>query len=69
MIIQELVLNKLKAKKGEFDQKNNLWIFYDGRLTINKEDGTVSFINFNRYQYPLGEDPRELAKSPLMLMI
>ena len=38
--------------------------FYDGRLTITKDDGTVSFINFNRYQYPLGEGPRELAKVP-----
>ena len=51
----------LKAKKGEFDQNNNLWIFYDGRLTITQDDGTVSFINFNRYQYPLGEGPRDLA--------
>ncbi len=54
----------LKAKKGEFDQSNNLWIFYDGRLTITQDDGTVSFMNFNKYQYPLGEGPRELAKVP-----
>ena len=54
----------LKAKKGEFDKNNNLWIFYDGRLTITQDDGTVSFMNFNRYQYPLGEGPRELAKVP-----
>jgi len=54
----------LKAKKGEFDQDNNLWIFYDGRLTIAQDDGTVSFINFNRYKYPFGEGPRELAKVP-----
>ena len=54
----------LKAKKGEFDQNNNLWIFYDGKLTITQDDGTVSFINFNRYQYPLGEGPRDLAKIP-----
>ena len=54
----------LKAKKGEFDQNNNLWIFYDGRLTITQSDGTVSFMNFNKYQYPLGEGPRELAKVP-----
>ena len=54
----------LKAKKGEFDQNNNMWIFYNGRLTINQDDGTVSFINFNKYQYPLGVGPRELAKVP-----
>ena len=54
----------LKAKKGEFDQNNNLWIFYDGRLTISQDDGTVSFINFERYKYPFGEGPRELAKVP-----
>ena len=54
----------LRAKKGEFDQNNNLWIFYDGRLTITQRDGTVSFMNFDKYQYPLGEGPRELAKVP-----
>ena len=54
----------LKAKKGEFDQNNNLWVFYDGRLTITQRDGTVSFMNFNMYKYPLGEGPRELAKVP-----
>ena len=54
----------LKAKKGEFDQNNNLWIFYDGKLTITQDDGTVSFINFNSYQYPLGVGPIDLAKVP-----
>ena len=54
----------LKAKKGEFDQKNNLWIFYDGRLTITEDNGEISFINFKQYQYPLGDGPRELAKVP-----
>ena len=54
----------LKAKKGEFDQNNNLWIFYDGRLTITQDNGEISFINFNQYQYPLGAGPRELAKVP-----
>ena len=54
----------LKAKRGEFDQSNNLWIFYNGRLTITQDDGTVSFINFDSYKYPLGEGPRELAKVP-----
>ena len=54
----------LKAKKGEFDKNNNVWIFYNGRLTITQDDGTVSFINFKRYKYPFGEGPRELAKVP-----
>ena len=54
----------LKAEKGEFDQNKNLWIFYDGRLTITQDTGDISFINFNEYKYPLGEGPRELAKVP-----
>ena len=54
----------LKAKKGEFDQNKNLWIFYDGRLTITQDSGDISFIDFNEYKYPLGEGPRELAKVP-----
>ena len=54
----------LKAEKGKFDQNKNLWIFYDGKLTITQDTGEISFINFNEYQYPLGEGPRELAKVP-----
>ena len=54
----------LKAKKGEYDEKNNWWIFYDGRLTITQDNGEISFINFNKYQYPFGAGPRELAKVP-----
>ena len=51
-------------KRQEFDQNNNLWIFYDGRLTISQDDGKVNFINFKTYKYPFGEGPRELAKVP-----
>ena len=54
----------LKAKKGEYDQNKNLWIFYDGRLMITRDNGDISSINFERYKYPLGEGPRELAKVP-----
>ena len=54
----------LKAKKGEYDQKKNLWNFYDGRLMITRDNGDISSINFEKYQYPLGEGPRELAKVP-----
>ena len=54
----------LKAKKGEYDQKKNLWNFYEGRLMITKDNGDISSINFEKYQYPLGEGPRELAKVP-----
>tara|TARA_B100000941_G_C28506200_1_gene557478 strand:+ start:2039 stop:3235 length:1197 start_codon:yes stop_codon:yes gene_type:complete len=54
----------LKAEKGEYDQKNNLWNFYDGRLMITRDNGEISSIDFDKYQYPLGEGPRELAKVP-----
>ena len=54
----------LKAEKGEFDQNNNLWIFYNGRLMITQENGDISSIKFKKYKYPLGEGPRELAKIP-----
>ena len=54
----------LKAEKGEYDQNNNLWNFYDGRLMITRDNGEISSIDFDKYQYPLGEGPRELAKVP-----
>ena len=54
----------LKAEKGAYDQKKNLWNFYDGRIMITRDNGEISSINFEKYQYPLGEGPRELAKVP-----
>ncbi len=54
----------LKAEKGAYDQKKNLWNFYDGRIMITRDNGEISSINFEKYQYPLGEGPMELAKVP-----
>ena len=54
----------LKAEKAKFNQKENLWDFYNGRLIITKENGETSSINFSSYQYPLGQGPRELARIP-----
>jgi len=54
----------LKAEKAKFNQKENLWDFYNGRLIITKENGETSSINFSSYKYPLGQGPRELAKIP-----
>ena len=54
----------LKAEKGAYDQKKNLWNFYDGRIMITRDNGEISSINFEKYEYPLGEGPMELAKVP-----
>ena len=54
----------LKAEKAKFNQKENLWDFYNGRLIITKDNGETSSINFNSYKYPLGAGPRQLAKIP-----
>ncbi len=54
----------LKSEKAEYDQKKNLWKFYNGRLIITKDNGETSSVNFNTYQYPLGEGPLQLAKVP-----
>ena len=54
----------LKAEKAQFNQKENLWNFYDGRLIITKENGETSSINFSSYKYPLGQGPKELARIP-----
>ena len=54
----------LKAEKAEYDQNNNSWKFYNGRLIITKDNGETSSVNFSTYQYPLGEGPLQLAKVP-----
>ena len=54
----------LKAEKAKYNQIENLWDFYNGRLMIIKDDGETSTINFSMYQFPLGEGPQELAKIP-----
>ena len=54
----------LKAEKAKFNQKENLWDFYNGRLIITKENGETSSINFSSYKYPLGQGPKELARIP-----
>ncbi len=54
----------LKAEKAEYDQRKNLWKFYNGRLIITKDNGETSSVNFTTYQYPLGEGPLQLAKVP-----
>tara|TARA_Y100000589_G_scaffold3317_1_gene3052 strand:- start:393 stop:1190 length:798 start_codon:yes stop_codon:yes gene_type:complete len=54
----------LKAEKAKFNQKENLWDFYNGRLIITKENGETSSINFSLYKYPFAQGPRELARIP-----
>ena len=54
----------LKAEKAKFNQVDNLWDFYNGKLMVLKDNGETSTINFSTYQFPLGEGPQELAKIP-----
>ena len=54
----------LKAEKGEYDQSKNLWNFYNGRIMVTRDNGEISSIKFEKYQYPLDEGPMELAKVP-----
>ena len=54
----------LKAEKGEYDQNKNLWNFYNGKIMINRDNGEISSINFEKYLYPLDEGPMELASVP-----
>ena len=54
----------LKAEKAEFNQKESLWDFYNGRLIITKDNGETTSIDFSSYKYQLGEGPRELARIP-----
>ncbi len=54
----------LKAEKAKYNQIDNLWDFYNGRLMVIKKNGETSTVNFSTYQFPLDEGPQELAKIP-----
>ncbi len=55
----------LMAETGEWNDDKGMWEFRDGRIVNTDErSGTTTSAQFDRYLYPLGRDPQEVAKLP-----
>ncbi len=54
----------LKAKSGIYDEKNSVWEFNDGNIVSTDANSNTTIINFEKYVYPFGEGPIEIAKVP-----
>ncbi|MCP9809110.1 LptF/LptG family permease [Cyanobium sp. HWJ4-Hawea] len=56
----------LTAERANWSEKDAQWIFRDGHLFSVDPDskGATTSADFDRYLYPLGSEPQEMAKIP-----
>ena len=54
----------LLAEKGKWNSSKGFWEFTNGSLLTLSSKGETITTNFERYIYPLGEEPLKLAKLP-----
>jgi len=56
----------LTAEEGRWNEQEAMWEFLDGRLYVVSEQGgeNITSATFDRYLYPLGNQPLKVAKLP-----
>ena len=55
----------LMAEKGHWNEAQAMWEFSNGRIVnIDEKTGSTTSARFDRYLYPLTQDPVEVAKLP-----
>lgn len=55
----------LMAEKGRWNEAKAMWEFSDGRIVnVDERTGSTTSARFDRYLYPLNQDPIEIAKLP-----
>ena len=54
----------ITANKGSFNDKSNTWKFNNGKIMATEDQGSVSTILFDKYNYPLDNGPSKLAEIP-----
>ncbi len=55
----------LMAEKGHWNEAKAMWEFSDGRIVnVDEKTGSTTSARFDRYLYPLNQDPIEIAKLP-----
>jgi len=55
----------LMADSGHWDQTKAMWEFRDGRIVnVDENGGLTTSATFDRYLYPLGQGPIEVARLP-----
>lgn len=55
----------LMAEKGHWNEAQAMWEFSNGRIiNVDEKTGSTTSARFDRYLYPLSQDPVEVAKLP-----
>jgi lipopolysaccharide export system permease protein len=55
----------LMAEKGHWNEAQAMWEFSNGRIVnVDEKTGSTTSARFDRYLYPLTQDPVEVAKLP-----
>ena len=54
----------ISANNGAFNDKSSSWNFNNGKIIVTQDDGSVSTILFDTYDYPLDNGPSKLAEIP-----
>jgi lipopolysaccharide export system permease protein len=55
----------LMAEKGHWNEAEAMWEFSNGRIiNVDEKTGSTTSARFDRYLYPLTQDPVEVAKLP-----
>jgi lipopolysaccharide export system permease protein len=56
----------LTAEQGRWNEDEAMWEFLDGKVYVVSEQGgkNITSANFDRYLYPLGSQPLEVAQLP-----
>jgi len=54
----------IAANNGKFVDQLNSWEFSNGEMIITNDEGSVSTISFDTYNYPLDNGPSKLAAIP-----
>jgi len=55
----------LTAEKGHWNEAQAMWEFSNGRIVnVDEKTGSTTSARFDRYLYPLTQDPVEVAKLP-----
>jgi lipopolysaccharide export system permease protein len=55
----------LTAESGRWNESQGMWEFSNGRIVnVDEKTGSTTSARFDRYLYPLTQDPVEVAKLP-----
>ena len=54
----------ISANKGQYIDQLNMWKFFDGKIMITENEGSVSTVLFDSYNFSFDNGPSKLAEIP-----